>query len=259
MFGGNGCIGQDHMTALSCALVAAALAGFSRGFAAFGAAMIYVPLVTLAYDAKTAVVTLFLVDLVPSLPLVWTAAPRCDTRTIMWMAVGAVALSPIGVALLLIADPAQSQLIMGVVLLAAVTYMIFKRGFRIGATPLKSIAAGAASGLAGGLCGLFGPPAMIYLLARDSDARRSRADTIVYLTGESIVLGLTYLICGMYTRWYLELAVLLMPVYGLSLWYGANRFSRIGDVLYRRIVLGLLCAVSALLVGKALWALIDGI
>jgi len=175
------------------------------------------------------------------------------------MAVGAIALSPAGVALLLIVDPVQSQLIMGIMLLAAVTYMIFKRDFRIGATPVKSIVAGAASGLAGGLCGLFGPPAMIYLVARDPDARTSRADTIVYLTGESIVLGLTYLICGMYTRWYLELAALLMPVYGLSLWCGANRFSRIGDVLYRRIVLGLLCAVSALLVGRALWALMDGI
>src|SRR4030095_382451 len=99
--------GQDHMLALSVAALAAGRAGFSRGFAAFGAAMIYIPLVTLAYDAKTAVVTIFLVDIAPALPLIWNAAPQCDRQTISWMAAGAVALSPIGVALLLVADPMQ--------------------------------------------------------------------------------------------------------------------------------------------------------
>src|SRR5581483_3333319 len=54
------------MPPLAIALFAAALAGFSRGYAAFGTAMIYVPLVTLAYDTKTAVVTLFLIDLIPA-------------------------------------------------------------------------------------------------------------------------------------------------------------------------------------------------
>jgi hypothetical protein len=43
--------------------------------------MIYIPLFTLAYDAKMAVVTIFLVDTVPSLSLIWNAAPRCDKGT----------------------------------------------------------------------------------------------------------------------------------------------------------------------------------
>jgi len=248
-------VGQDHLLPLSLAIVAAGLAGFSRGFAAFGAAMIYIPLVTLAYDAKTAVVTIFLVDIVPSLPLIWKAAPRCDKGTISWMAVGAVALSPVGVALLLVADPMQTQLIMGFILMAAASYMLLKRSFRISAAPIMSIAAGAMSGLAGGLCGIFGPPAMIYLLGRSVDARSSRADTIVYLTGQSIILGITYLFYGMYTRWYLELSLLLMPVYGLCLWYGANRFSRTSEAAYRRAILALLWAVSALLVVRSLVAL----
>jgi uncharacterized membrane protein YfcA len=143
---------------------------------------------------------------------------------------------------------------MGSILMAAASYMLFKRNFCMSAAPIMSIGAGAVSGLAGGLCGIFGPPAMIYLLGRSADARRSRADTIVYLTGQSIILGITYLIYGMYTRWYLELSVMLMPVYGLCAWYGANRFSRVSEASYRRAILGLLWAISAFLVVRPMFA-----
>ena len=240
------------MVALSEALIVAGLAGFLRGFAAFGTAMVYVPLITLAYDVKTAVVTLFLVDVVPALPLIWKAAPQCNRRTVSWMAAGAIALTPVGAAFLLVADRAHSQLVLGVILLAAVSFMFFAQGFRIQATPAKSVAAGAISGFAGGVCGIFGPPAMIYLLGASADSRSLRADTIVYLTGEAFVLGITYLFYGMYTRWYLELSLLLLPVYGLCAWYGASRFSRTSETLYRRIILGLLWLVSVLLVIKSI-------
>ena len=243
------------MLALSVTIAAAALAGFSRGYAAFGAAMIYVPPVALAYDARTAVVTLFLVDLVPSVPLIWRAAPQCDKSTILWMSVGALALTPVGVALLLVADATQIELVMGVILMAAASYMLRQRSFRMSGAPLMSVGAGAVSGLAGGLCGIFGPPALIYLLGRSADARRSRADTMVYLTGQSLILGLTYLIYGMYTLWSLELSLLLLPVYGFFAWVGANCFSHTSEAAYRRAILALLLAVSAFLVAKAALAL----
>jgi uncharacterized protein len=243
------------MLALSLVIVAAGLAGFSRGFAAFGAAMIYVPLVTLAYDAKTAVVTIFLVDIVPSLPLIWKAAPQCDKRTILWMTVGAIALTPIGVALLLVADQMQTQLLMGLMLMAAASYMLFKRNFRMSPAPIVSVGAGAISGFSGGICGIFGPPAMIYLVGRSVDARRSRADSVVYLTGQSVLLGITYLIYGMYTRWYLDLALMLMPIYGLCMWWGSRKFSRTSEASYRRAILGLLWAISALLIMRSIFAL----
>jgi uncharacterized membrane protein YfcA len=149
----------------------------------------------------------------------------------------------------------QTQLVMGLILIAAASYLLFKPNFRMNAAPIMSIGAGAISGLAGGICGIFGPPAMIYLLGRSADARSSRADTIVYLTGQSIILGITYLIYGMYTRWYLELSLMLMPVYGLCLWYGANRFSHTSEASYRRAILGLLWVISAFLVLRSIFAL----
>jgi uncharacterized protein len=236
---------------LICALIAAAAAGFSRGFAAFGTAMIYVPLVTLAYDAQTAVVTLFLIDLLPSLPLVWKAIPQCDRRTIFWMAIGAIALSPLGVMVLLVVDQSLAQLIVGLFLLLATSYMLFSKAFRLGAGPARSVGAGAVSGFAGGVCGIFGPPAMIYLLGRNMDARTTRADAIVFLTGESLILGATYIGYGMVTAPRLHLSLLLVPIYAICIWLGAKGFSHTSEASYRRIVLWLLLVVSALITAKA--------
>jgi len=244
------------MPPLAIALFAAALAGFSRGYAAFGTAMIYVPLVTLAYDTKTAVVTLFLIDLIPAAPLLWRAAPHCDRMAMLWMGLGALAASPFGVAVLLVAKPLQSQLILGIVLLAAVSFMILRPNLQFRATPVSGLLAGAASGFAGGVSAIYGPPAMVYLLGRRADAKQTRADTIVFLTLESLVLGATYLGYGVYTRAHFELTLLLLPVYALATWYGSRKFSATGEVTYRRVVLALLWLISAALVGRAAFALL---
>ncbi len=242
------------METLIFALMAAAVAGFSRGFAAFGTAMIYVPLVTLAYDAQTAVVTLFLIDLLPSLPLVWKAIPQCDRRTIVWMAIGAVALTPLGVMVLLVVDQSLAQLIVGVFLLLASLHMLFSKAFRLGSGPARSVGAGAVSGFVGGVCGIFGPPAMIYLLGRNMDARTTRADAIVFLTGESLILGATYIGYGMVTAPRLHLALLLVPIYAICIWLGAKGFAHTSEASYRRIVLWLLLVVSVLIAAKAVFS-----
>jgi uncharacterized membrane protein YfcA len=239
------------MSVFGLAMVAAAVAGFSRGFAAFGTAMVYVPLMALAYDAKTAVVTLFLVDILPALPLVWRAAPQCDKPTMGWMTLGALAASPLGVAVLLVADPVQARLILGIILLVAVSIMALKPKLRIATTPANGVCAGAVSGFAGGICGIFGPPAMVYLLGRGADAQRTRADTIVFLTGESLVLGISYLGYGLYTVKVLELAAMLLPIYASTTWIGARCFSHTGEAAYRKLLLAALWVISAALLIQA--------
>src|SRR5262249_33762331 len=123
------------------------------------------------------------------------------------------------------------------------------------APPIRTTGAGALSGLAGGLCGIFGPPAMIYLLGCRADARDARADTNVFLSGQGILLGLTYLLYGMYTRRDLELSLLLMPVYGLAMWYGATTFARTSEAAYRRAILALVWAMAAFFIARSVLAI----
>ena len=131
------------------------------------------------------------------------------------MAIGALALTPLGVMVLLVVDQSLAQLIVGLFLLLATSYMLFSKAFRLGAGPARSVGAGPASGFAGGVCGIFGPPAMIYLLGRNMDARTTRADAIVFLTGESLILGATYIGYGMVTTPRLHLSFVLVPIYAI--------------------------------------------
>jgi uncharacterized membrane protein YfcA len=81
------------------------------------------------------------------------------------MAIGAIALTPLGVIVLLVVDQSLAQLIVGLFLLLATSNMLFSRAFHLGVGPTRSTATGAVSRFAGGVCGIFGPPAMIYLLS----------------------------------------------------------------------------------------------
>lgn len=245
------------MGALLFAIFAAALAGFSRGFAAFGTAMVFVPLVTVAYDAETAVVTLFLVDLLPSIPLVWRAVARCDRGTVLFMSLGAIAGSPIGVMVLVAIDQASARIIVGSLLLAATSYMLLGKELRVSGGRLQSVAAGIAAGFAGGVCGIFGPLAILYLVGRSVDARTTRADAIVFVTGESLILGMTYAAYGLITFPRVQLALVLLPAYAAFIWLGAKGFSGIGETAYRRAILGLLCGVSALIIGQTVITLLS--
>ena len=239
------------------AIGAASLAGFSRGFAAFGTAMIYIPLMTVAFDARTAVVTLFLIDLVPSVPLVVRAWKAGNRLTLGWMGLGAAALSPVGVAILRFSNREVLELLLGAILLGATSALLFGRGLRFGSGRRVALAAGGASGLAGGICGIFGPAAMIYLLGRAGDARETRANAILFLTGESILLGVTYFVYGMIRPSDFRLSLLLLPLYAGFTWLGARGFSHAAEGSYRKALLVLLWVLAIIMTmnaARGLWA-----
>ena len=173
-----------------------------------------------------------------------------------WMTLGAAALSPVGVAVLLVIDQRQAQLVVGCIVLAATSYMLFGKGIDVDDRPMRSVGAGAVSGFAGGLCGIFGPPAMIYLLGCNADARSTRANAIVFLTGESLILGVTYVCYGMVTLPLLRLSLVLAPTYAVCLWFGAKQFSHIGEAAYRNMILVLLLVTSILTIGRSTFTLL---
>lgn len=109
-------------------LAAAVLAGFSRGFAAFGTALVYVPLMSAAFDVRTAVVTLFLVDLLPSAPYIYRASKETDYNTVFWMGASAVVFTPVGVLVLRLAPQRMLMLIVSCFLIAVTLFNLLASG-----------------------------------------------------------------------------------------------------------------------------------
>ena len=226
------------------ATATALLAGIVRGFSGFGAAMILVPVLAILYGPRVAVPVLLLVDIVLTVPMVVTAVRRCAWGEVLPLVVGFVVTLPLGVYLLLVADPRLlTQAMAAVVLLVAVAMAL---GLRRTAPPGRpaTLATGAASGLLAGSTGIGGPPVILFWLSGQDAAARTRANIVVFFgfTGVAALIGFAG--AGVLTANVWLLTALLMPTYGLGLWLGARAFGRTGDAVYRRIALAVIAAVG---------------
>jgi uncharacterized protein len=226
------------------ALVAACLAGFSRGFATFGAALIFIPLMSSAFDVKTAVVTLFLVDLIPSVPYIYGARRKTDYRDVITMGSAAAILTPLGVLALQVVPESVLLRAVAVLLIAIVVFNLFVGALQFQSNARNRALAGGASGLIGGAVGLYGPPAMIYLLGVHKNPVIARSTAFVFLSVESLILGVNYLMYGMYTLKDLEIAGFLVMPYGAALFVGAGLSNKVAAQWYRRIIFLFLLVLS---------------
>lgn len=91
-------------TTLALVVATATPAGLVRGFAGFGAAMIYMPVASTVLAPKVAAPTFLVLDFVITLPLLANAIRQCDWRTVAPTAGAAIVAAPLGAAVLANAD-----------------------------------------------------------------------------------------------------------------------------------------------------------
>ena len=149
-------------------LLAAALAGgLARGFSGFGAALIFVPLASIGLGTRQAA-PLMLVLEVLAVALLTPAAWRiADRREVGWLALGAAVGTPLGAAVLALADPLALRWGVALAILGLLGMLV--TGWRFRGVPSRPVTLGfgLAGGVLGGIAMVSGPPAMAYLLGRD--------------------------------------------------------------------------------------------
>jgi uncharacterized membrane protein YfcA len=213
----------------------AALAGAVRGFTGFGTALVFVPLASGVVAPWEAVIILYIIDTVATLPLLPSALRKCNWREVTPLCIGATITMPIGAYFLLTVDPTALRWALGALALGAAG--ILASGWRYRALPgrLVSAAVGASSGFLGGLCSFWGPPIAIFWLGGQSQANIVRANIIVFLAAMSCVAGVTFGAHGLFQLPVVVLALLLMPIYGLGVWVGTKLFPYASEKTFRRI------------------------
>src|SRR5690349_10026732 len=80
--------------------LAALLAGLVRGFSGFGAAMMFMPIASAAYDPVAAIAVLWIIDVLVSLPYLAPQLRRCVWREVIPLVLGAAVALPLGVLIL---------------------------------------------------------------------------------------------------------------------------------------------------------------
>ena len=222
----------------------ALLAGFVRGFTGFGAGMIFIPAASAIYDPVIAIVLLFLIDTVATLPVLPPHFRNCRWREVGPMALSASLAFPFGLLLLLRMDPLATRWVLSLFILAATAAMA--TGLRYKGEPKlgQTLAVGSAMGFLSGAMGLGGPLIVLFWLGGPERAARVRSNIFAFFGTFSLVCLVGYWWSGLFTAPRVLGALALVPLYAGAMALGSSLFDRSSDEGYRRAALALCAAIA---------------
>lgn len=228
------------------AVLAAFVAGLTRGFSGFGNGMIYVPAAAAALSPVFAVASMQVMVTAPVLLFLRRALPLVDWRTLGPIMLAAFATVPIGIYLIRTVDPVPVRWTLGAAIGALLVLLWSGWRMRRQARRRELVGIGGIAGMLGGIGGVAGPPVVLFYMAGRSNAAEVRASLHVYLAAISGYILAGYLVAGLMTaNIALWGAVLMLPYTG-GMWLGARLFSRSNEALFRRVAF-VIIAVTVIL------------
>lgn len=231
---------------MAAAALATVVAGLMRGYAGFGTAVVLAPVFATLWGSQQGVALMLLLELTISAQLVPGAWRQAERRVVLPLAAAALLAMPAGTLILWAVEPDALRRGIGVVVL--VLAFLLMSGWRYrGARPLwLNLAVGASSGLLKGATGMAGPPVTLYLLAGLEDAKRHRANLIVFFGLIAIASLLGPVLLGLVTPAVLAKLLVLLPVMALSVPVGARLLHVVPQRLYRPFAMAVMLMVGSL-------------
>jgi uncharacterized membrane protein YfcA len=234
-------------------LAGALTAGFITGFSGFGTALVASAFWYFALPAPMVPPLVALLAVVgQSVGLAAVRSAFAWYRAAPYLLGGALGV-PVGVLLLGLASPQALRGVVGVALVAYAGWQlsgwlrpaIGNRGGRA-----ADGGVGFGGGVLGGFAGLSGPLPIIWLQLRGGPSIDQRA---VYQPFNLVILGLAALsmaAAGHIDATVLTVAAACVPLSLGGAWVGVRLYARVGDALFRRVVLGLLMASGLALLAQ---------
>ncbi|CAH0265133.1 sulfite exporter TauE/SafE family protein [Roseomonas sp. CECT 9278] len=231
---------------LAGAVLATAIAGIMRGYSGFGTAVILAPVYSLLWGPRAGIPVMLLMELVVSVQLLPGAIKDADRRVVLPLGGAAAVATPLGAWILLSADGESLRRFIGGFVL--VFGLLLMSGWRYhGSRPLPlNLAVGTAAGLLKGATGMSGPPVILYLLAGLEEAKRHRANLILFFATIAVISVFPPLFGGLIDLPVLVRLAVLLPVMALSVPIGARLFRVVPDRLYRPFAMAVLLVAGGL-------------
>ncbi|PVB61892.1 sulfite exporter TauE/SafE family protein [Labrenzia sp. 011] len=221
------------------------IAGYVRGFAGFGAGMIFMPVATTVMMPSTAAAAFLFIDGVVALPLVIRALRLCDWSTVLPAAAGAVISVHFGAWLLANSDILMLRWTIFVIVIGLLMLLISGWRYHGRATWPVSLGVGTVAGVLGGVSQVSGPPVVAFWLSSAREPAIVRANLIVFFALASVGTFVAYILNGFFTLQVFHLLIVAIPVYALAIYAGSNGFSKANPALYRKLAY-VLIALAAL-------------
>jgi len=219
------------------AIIAVLIAGVLRGFSGFGAGMVLVPSLSLLYSPIIAVVTVVLLEIIPSIQLLPNAISKCEWRSVMPMSLAAVITIPLGSFILVYTDAMVMRTSISILVLLCVVVLATGWRYKGEYTLRESSATGFTSGLIGGATSLGGLPVILYYLSGKNTTAVTRASIVVFLVVTTLVSVVTYLSHGIVTSDVVLRTAWLAPFFMVAIWIGGNLFGKVSESFFRSVTL----------------------
>ncbi|MBD8893716.1 sulfite exporter TauE/SafE family protein [Roseibium litorale] len=221
------------------------IAGCVRGFAGFGAGMIYMPVATSLIFPPTAAASFLILDFVVAMPLVVRALRICDWSTIIPAVIASVLFVHAGTWLLATMDTLLLRWIIFGIVAAVLVLLISGWRYRNRPSPPISFGVGMVAGVLGGVSQVAGPPVVAFWLSSAKEPMVVRANLIVFFALASVGTVFAYWLKGFFNLPVLHLAIAGTPLYAIGLFLGSKGFGKADPKFYRLIAYSLI-ALAAL-------------
>jgi len=244
----GGLIPTDISFNVAIAICAIALvSGIARGFSGFGSALIFMPLASSIAAPRLVAALLLIIDFIGSAPLIPNAWKQADRKATAIMAFGALVGVPIGTWLLSRLEPVTTRWIISVFVFALLLLLLSGWRYRGKDHAAISIGIGGLSGFCSGLAQTGGPPIVGYWLGRPIASVIQRANILLFFAASDFFSLVSYALSGLITMDAIRFSIVVGPVYGIGVWFGASLFGRASENLFRAICYALIAA--AVLIG----------
>ena len=244
----DGLIPTDISFNVAIAICAIALvSGIARGFSGFGSALIFMPLASSIAAPRLVAALLLIIDFIGSAPLIPNAWKQADRKATAIMAFGALVGVPIGTWLLSRLEPVTTRWIISVFVFALLLLLLSGWRYRGKDHAAISIGIGGLSGFCSGLAQTGGPPIVGYWLGRPIAPVIQRANIVLFFAASDFFSLVSYALSGLITMDAIRLSIVVGPIYGIGVWFGASLFGRASENLFRAICYALIAA--AVLIG----------
>ena len=228
-----------------CAI--ALVSGTARGFSGFGSALIFMPLASSIAAPRLVAALLLVIDLIGSAPLIPNAWKQADRRATAIMALGALVGVPIGTWFLSRLEPVTTRWIISAFVFALLLLLLSGWRYRGKDHAAISIGIGGLSGFCSGLAQTGGPPIVGYWLGRPIASVIQRANILLFFAASDFFSLVSYALTGLITMDAIRFSIVVGPIYGIGVWFGASLFGRASETLFRSICYALIAA--AVLIG----------
>jgi uncharacterized protein len=231
-------VGSNAAIAI-CAI--AFVSGTARGFSGFGSALIFMPLAS-SLAAPRLVAALLVIDVVAAAPLLPNAWKHADRKATAVMVSGALVGVPLGTYFLTRLEPVTTRWIISGFVFALLLLLLSGWRYRGKDHPAISVGIGGLAGFCSGLAQTAGPPIVGYWLGRPIASAISRANILLFFGASDFFSLVSYALSGLITADAIGFSLLIGPVYGVGVWFGARLFGRASERLFRSLCYALIAA-----------------